>query len=46
MDSLLICGVGASLLIAAGVVTLGVLALAGAALTKYLFYGDHNTAAV
>jgi hypothetical protein len=46
MDSLLVCGAGASLMIAAGVVTLGVLTLAGAALTKYLLFTDHNAAAV
>ena len=45
MDSLLICGVGGSLMIAAGVVTLGVLALAAAALANYLFYADRTSAA-
>ena len=45
MDSLLNCGAGAPLMIAAGVVTFGLLALAGAALVKYLFFPNHTTAA-
>ena len=45
MNSLLDCGANGWLMIAGGVVTYGVLALAGAALIKHLFFGDRSTAA-
>jgi hypothetical protein len=45
MDSILDCGTNGWLMIAAGVVTYGVLALAGAALIKYLFFADRTAAA-
>jgi hypothetical protein len=45
MESLLSCVAGGSLMIAAGVVTLGVLALASVALAKYLFFADRTAAA-
>ena len=46
MDSILNCGAGSWLMIAAGIVTYGVLGLAGAALVKYLFFAEprHGTA--
>jgi hypothetical protein len=44
MDSVLNCGANGWLMIAAGVVTYGVLALAGAALVKYLFFADRTAA--
>ena len=40
MDSILTCDTGGWPMIAAGVITYGVLALASAALVKYLFFGD------
>jgi hypothetical protein len=40
MDSVLYCDTSGWLMIAAGVITFGVLALAGAALVKYLFFGN------
>ena len=40
MDSVLNCGADGWLMIAAGIVTYGVLALAGAALVKYLFFAQ------
>ena len=42
MDSVLNCGAGGWLMIASGVVTYGVLALAGAALIKYLFFAKRS----
>jgi hypothetical protein len=45
MDSVLNCGGSAWLMIATGVVTYGVLALAGAALIKYLFFAGRSQAA-
>ena len=45
MDSVLNCGAGGWLMIAAGGVTFGVVALAGAALIKYLFFADRSAAA-
>jgi hypothetical protein len=44
MDSVLNCGANGWLMIAAGVVTYGLLALAGAALVKYLFFAGRNSA--
>lgn len=45
MDTVLNCGAGSWLMIAAGVVTYGLLGLAGAALVKYLFFAHptHGT---
>ena len=45
MDSVLNCGANGWLMIAAGVLTYGLLALAGAALVKYLFFADRTAAA-
>jgi len=45
MDSVLDCGANGWLMIAGGVVTYGVLALAGAALIKYLFFAGRSSAA-
>jgi hypothetical protein len=45
MDSVLNCGANGWLMIAAGVVTYGMLALAGAALVKYLFFADRTATA-
>jgi hypothetical protein len=45
MDSVLNCSANAWLMIAAGVVTYGMLALAGAALVKYLFFADRTATA-
>lgn len=45
MDSVLNCGASGWLMIAGGVVTHGVLALAGAALIKYLFFAERSNAA-
>jgi hypothetical protein len=42
MNSVLACGANGWLMIAAGVVTYGVLALAAAALIKYLFFADRS----
>jgi hypothetical protein len=44
IDSVLNCGAGEWFMIGAGVVTFGVLALAGAALVKYLFFVDRTAA--
>ena len=46
METALNCGANGWLMIAGGVVTYGVLALAGAALIKYLFFADRGSAAV
>jgi len=43
-DSVLNCGGGGWLMLAGGVVIYGVLALAGAALIKHLFFADRITA--
>jgi hypothetical protein len=43
MDSLLNCGTSWWPMIAGGLVTYGVLALAGAALVKYLFFARRAT---
>jgi hypothetical protein len=43
MDSVLNCGTGIWFMTAAGIATYGVLALAGAALIKYLFFADRNS---
>ena len=49
MDTLLNCGVNVwpmiAVMIGGGVVTFGVLALAGAALIKYLFFAGRGVAA-
>lgn len=45
MDTVLNCGVNGWLMLAAGVLTYGMLALAGAALVKYLFFDDRGHAA-
>lgn len=42
IDSLLNCSANGWLMIAAGVATYGLLALAGAALVKYLFFADRS----
>jgi hypothetical protein len=42
MDSVLNCGTNGWLMIAAGVLTYGLLALAGAALLKYLFFANRT----
>lgn len=44
MDSMLNCGVGGWLMVAGGVLAYGVLALAGAALVKYLFFAGQQRA--
>jgi hypothetical protein len=44
MDSVFNCGTSGWLMIASGVITFGVLALAGAALIKYLFVGERGGA--
>jgi hypothetical protein len=43
MDSVLNCGAGTWFMIAAAIATYGVLALAGAALIKYLFFANRNS---
>ena len=45
MDSILNCGADSWLMIAAGIATYGLVALAGAALVKYLFFAQpsHGT---
>jgi hypothetical protein len=45
MDTLLNCGANGWLMLAGGALTLGTLALAGAALIKYLFLADRSHAA-
>jgi len=45
MDSVLDCGTNGWLMIAAGVLTYGLLALAGAALVKYLFFANRTATA-
>jgi hypothetical protein len=45
MESMLNCGADGWLMIAGGLVTSGVLILAGAALIKYLFSAERNHAA-
>ncbi len=45
MDTVLNCGANGWLMLAAGVLTYGTLALAGAALVKYLFFADRGHAA-
>jgi hypothetical protein len=45
MESLLNCGANGWLMLATGVLTYSTLGLAGAALIKYLFFGDHSHAA-
>ena len=45
MDSVLNCGANGWLMIAGGLVTYGVLALAGAALIKYLFFANRDSTA-
>ena len=44
MDSVLSCGANGWLMAAGAIVTYGVLALAGAALIKYLFSAGHSHA--
>ena len=44
MDSVLNCGASGWLMIAAGVLTYGLLALAGAALVKYIFFASRTAA--
>ena len=44
MIDTLTCGANGWLILAAGVLTYGTLALAGAALMKYLFFGDRGHA--
>ena len=44
-DTLLNCGANGWLMIAGGVVTYGVLALAGAALVRHLFFSRRHSAA-
>lgn len=44
MDSVLNCGADSWLMITAGIVTYGVIGLAGAALVKYLFFGQRSHA--
>jgi hypothetical protein len=44
MDSVLNCGTGGWLMIASGVISYGVLLLAGAALVKYLFSAQRSQA--
>jgi len=46
MDSVLNCGTGGWFMIAAGVATYGVLALAGAALVKYLLFSRRTEASI
>ncbi len=45
MDSLLNCGTSGWLMVAGGLITYGLLALAGAALVKYLFFAGRSRAA-
>ena len=45
MDNLLNCGTGGWLMLAGGIVTYGVLILAGAALVKHLFSSGQGTVA-
>jgi hypothetical protein len=45
MIDTLTCGANGWLILAAGVLTYGTLALAGVALMKYLFFGDRGHAA-
>jgi hypothetical protein len=45
LDSVLNCGTGGWFMIAAGIATYGVLALAGAALVKYLFFTNRGSTA-
>ena len=45
MIDTLTCGTNGWLMLAAGVLTYGVLVLAGVALIKYLFFGDRRQAA-
>ena len=45
MDSVLSCTEGGWFMIAAGITFYGVLALAGAALVKYLFFENRNSTA-
>jgi hypothetical protein len=45
MDTVLNCGANGWLMLAAGVLTYGTLALAGATLIKYLFFADRGHAA-
>jgi len=45
MDGVLNCGANGWLMIAGSVVTYGALALAGAALIKYLFFANRSGAA-
>lgn len=44
MNSLLDCGANGWLMIAGVAVTYGILALGGAALAKYLFFGNRRSA--
>ena len=46
MDNILNCGGGSWFMIAAGIATYGVLALAGAALVKYLFFSRRTEASI
>ena len=46
LDSVLSCSTGGWFMIAAGITTYGVLALAGAALIKHLFFANRSSAAV
>jgi hypothetical protein len=46
MDSVLNCGTGGWFMIAAGIAAYGVLALAGAALVKYLFFTNRGSTAI
>ena len=45
MDSALNCGSGGWFMLAASIATYGLLALAGAALVKYLFFANRRGAA-
>ncbi len=45
MDSVLNCGSGGWFMLTAGIATYGRLALAGAALIKYLFFANRGSAA-
>ena len=45
IDTLLNCGANGWFMLAAGTLTYGTLALAGAALVKYLVFADRNPAA-
>jgi hypothetical protein len=45
MDSVLYCGSGGWFMNAAGVATYGLMALAGAALIKYLFFANRGSPA-